>query len=72
MADQVIVEALDGCDDTERILTEFELRTGLAADVRGDARYYEINGEQHRTRLVQTLNDIDPRWAEHLAFRLPA
>jgi hypothetical protein len=72
MADQVILEVLDGSVDGERLLAEFEQRTGLSADVRNDVRYYEIHGDEHRIRLVQTLTDIDPGWTDHLAFRLPA
>jgi len=72
MADQIIVQVLEGSDDGERILAEFEQRTGLSADVHDDTRYYEIHGDEHRIRLVQTLTDIDARWTDHLALKLPA
>lgn len=72
MADQIIVQVLDGSDDGERILAEFEQRTGLSADVRDDAHYFEIHGDAHRIRLVQTLTDIDARWTDHLVLKLPA
>jgi hypothetical protein len=71
MADLLILRALDGSGDAERILDEFEQRTGLAPDVRDDGRYYELHGEEHRTHIVQTLTEIDPGWTDHLGFKLP-
>jgi hypothetical protein len=71
MSHDVILHRLDGSADADRILEAFEQRTGLTADVRGDDRYYEIHDEDHRERIVQTLTDIDPRWTDHLGFKLP-
>lgn len=71
MADQIILQKLDGSADADRILDEFERRTGLAADVQDDDRYYELHDEEHRTQIVQTLTEIDARWTDHLGFKLP-
>ncbi len=71
MADQIILQKLDGSDDAERILDEFEQRTGLQADISDDGRVYELHDEDHRTKIVQTLTDIEPSWTDHLGFKLP-
>jgi hypothetical protein len=71
VAAQIVLHKLDGSADAERILDEFESRTGLHADVRDDDRYYELHDEEHRTRIVQTLTEIDAAWTDHLGFKLP-
>ena len=71
MAHTVILHALDGSGDADRILAEFERRTGLDSDARGDDRYYELHDEDHRERIVQTLTDIDERWTDHIGFKIP-
>lgn len=72
MAGQIIIQKLDASEQADRILDEFESRTGLRGDVEDDARYYELHDEEHRKQIVQTLTDIDPGWTDHLGFRLPA
>ena len=72
MSEQVIIQPLDDSADGERILDEFERRTGLQGDVRDDGRYYDLHGEEHRTRIVRTLTEIEPHWTDHLGFKLPA
>ena len=71
MAHLVILHALDSTADADRILAEFERRTGLEADARGDDRYYELHDEDHRERIVQTLTDIDASWTDHIGLKLP-
>ncbi len=71
VADQIILRKLDGSAEADLILDEFERLTGLAADVQDDDRYYELHDEEHRTRIVQTLTEIDARWTDHLGFKLP-
>ena len=71
MADHVILRPLDGSSEATRILDEFESRTGLNAEPHGDGRLYELHGEEHRTRIVQTLTDIDAAWTDHVGFKLP-
>ncbi|MDQ3850099.1 MAG: hypothetical protein M3296_05735 [Actinomycetota bacterium] len=71
MADPIILTTLDGSDDARRILDEFERRTGLDGEQRSDGRYYELHGEEHRTRVVQTLTEIDERWTDHVGFKGP-
>ncbi len=72
MADQVILQTVGDAARAEEILEEFEQRTGLRSDARDAGRVYEIHDEEHRTRIVQTLTDIDDRWTDHLGFKLPA
>jgi hypothetical protein len=71
MTHLVIIHALDGSAEGERILAEFERRTQLEPDLRGADRYYELHDEDHRERIVQTLTDIDAGWSDHLGFKLP-
>ena len=71
MADHVILRAIDGSADAERILDEFESRTGLHAEPHGDGRLYELHGAEHQTHIVRTLNGIDPAWTEHVGLRFP-
>jgi hypothetical protein len=71
VADQIILQKLDGSAEGDRILDEFERRTGLRADVQDDGRSYELHDEDHRTRIVQTLTEIAPAWTDHLGFKLP-
>jgi hypothetical protein len=71
MSDLVILQALEGSGRGERILDEFERRTGLDSDARDDGRHYELHGEDHRTRIVGTLTDIDASWGDHIGLRMP-
>ena len=71
MAEQVILQTIGDGAQAERILDEFEQRTGLHSETRGDGRYYDVHDDEHRTRIVQTLTDIDARWTDHLGFKLP-
>jgi hypothetical protein len=71
MTHLVILHALDGSAEADRIIEAFEQRSGLTADTRGDNRYYELHDEDHRERIVRTLTEIDPRWTDHIGFRIP-
>jgi hypothetical protein len=61
-------------DDADRILDAFEQRTGLSGDRRDDdgARIYELDGEDHRVEVVQTLDGVDPAWNRHVMLESPA
>ena len=71
MADHVILRALDGSSDADRILDEFESRTGLISEAHGDGRLYELHGPDHQTHIVQTLTEIDRAWTDHVGLRFP-
>lgn len=71
VADRIIFQKLDGSAQADRILDEFEQRTGLEPDVRDDGRSYELHGDDHRTRIVQALTEIDAGWTDHLGLKLP-
>ncbi len=71
MGELVIIRTLGGSAEGARILDEFERRTGLEADMRGDDRYYEVHDDEHRERIVHTLTDIDARWPDHVGFKMP-
>lgn len=72
MAEHVILQALGRSAEGERILDEFERRTGLEPDMRDDVRYYELRNDERRTRIVRTLTEIDAGWTDHVGFKLPA
>jgi hypothetical protein len=71
MANPIILTPLDESPDAERILDAFEQRTGLDADRRASGRFYELDDDEHRQRIVQTLTDIDERWTDHVGLRDP-
>ena len=72
MSDQITLVALDGSDDARRIIDEFEQRTGLRGEGHADTRTYELHDADHRTRIVQTLTQIDASWTDHVGFRMPS
>jgi hypothetical protein len=60
-------------DDGERILDEFEQQTSLEAEDGGDrARIYALEGDDHRIEIIETLDDIDAEWPQHIALESPA
>jgi hypothetical protein len=72
MADTITLIAQD--DDAEAILDEFEERTGLQREESDDdeTRVYAIEGEDHRIEIVETLDEIDEHWPQHVALGSPA
>jgi hypothetical protein len=71
MADTITLIPQD--DEAGRILDAFEQQTGLEPDEGdGGARVYEIDGDDHRIRITQTLTGIDAGWSEHVALGSPA
>ena len=71
MSDLIILTTVGDPDEAVRIMDAFEAETGLSGDVRGDERDYEIDGEDHRAKVVQTLTDVDPDWTDHVGLRDP-
>jgi hypothetical protein len=70
MASQIILIPQD--DDGEKILDEFEERTGLEAEIGDeDERIYPIEGDDHRIEIVETLDDIETEWTKHVALGQP-
>jgi hypothetical protein len=70
MASQIILIPQD--DDGEKILNEFEERTGLEAEIGDeDERIYPIEGDDHRIEIVETLDDIETEWTKHVALGQP-
>jgi len=71
MSDQIILQPLDDSEDAERILDEFERVTGFEADIRHDGRYYDLEGEDHATKVVHVLTEIDEEWTAHIGLKMP-
>lgn len=71
MATTITLIAQD--DEGERILDEFEQQTSLEAELGDDAaRMYPLEGDDHRIEIIQTLDDIDAQWPQHIALELAA
>lgn len=71
MADRVILLARGDEDRASEIIEAFGERTGLeAGEVDGGASF-SLAGEEHEVEVVQTLDEIDPSWADHLALGDP-
>ena len=71
MADEVILQVVGSSSEAERILAEFGRRTGLHAEARGDGSHYELHGAEHGTKIIQTLNEIDASWTDHIGLKMP-
>ena len=71
MADHVILRSIDGSPEADRILDEFESRTGLISEVHGDGRRYGLHGPDHQKHIVRELTEIDPGWTDHVGLRFP-
>ena len=72
MSDELILQSLQPSAEAARILDEFERRTGFEAEVRDDGRHYALSGDDHRTKVVRTLTEIDTGWTDHIGLKLPA
>jgi hypothetical protein len=71
MADRIVMLGRDDGSRSREIIEAFAQRTGLeAVEIDGGAEF-AVSGEDHRVPVVQTLNEIDPGWAEHLALGDP-
>lgn len=71
MTTAITITRLGDSPDADRILDEFEQRTGLEGEAQADGRSYEMHDELHRTKVIGTLTDIDAGWTEHLGFKDP-
>jgi hypothetical protein len=59
--------------DADRILDAFEEQTGLESEKPDDeSRVYPLEGDDHQVEIVQTLDDIDEHWADHITPEAPA
>jgi hypothetical protein len=59
--------------DGERILDELEAQTSLEPEEGDDgARIYALEGDDHRIEIIDTLDEVDGEWNEHLALEPPA
>ena len=71
MATSITFIAAD--DDGARILDEFEEQTSLEPEDGGGAsRTYALEGDDHRIEIIQTLDDIEADWPQHIALESPA
>ena len=58
-------------DEGERIVAQFAERTGLDADDSDGRHVFDVEGTEHEIPFVQTLNEIDEDWEEHVQLGEP-
>jgi hypothetical protein len=72
MADCVILLREGDEERASEIVQAFAERTGLEGEEVQGGTSFSLEGEEHEVEVVQTLNEIDPDWSEHLALGDPA
>ncbi len=71
MADHLILLTRDGSSRAQGIFEEFAERTGLRPEVIDDGLRFPLRGEDHALRVVETLDEIDSDWPQHVALGQP-
>jgi|tagenome__1003787_1003787.scaffolds.fasta_scaffold20454348_2 hypothetical protein len=59
-------------DEGERIVERFAHKTGLDAEEDDGRHVFDVEGVEHEIPFVQTLDEIDEDWSEHLEIGEPA
>jgi hypothetical protein len=68
---EVVLLAQGDPRQAQRIFESFAERTGLVAEpVAGGVRY-ALDGTDREVKVIETLTDIDARWALHVALGQP-
>jgi hypothetical protein len=70
MADTITLIPTD--EEGERIIGAFAERTGLDGEEDGGRHVFDIEGTEHEIPFVQTLDEIDEDWADHVEIEQPA
>jgi hypothetical protein len=71
MAGQVILLREGDPQHADEIIGAFAEQTGLQArEIDGGASFL-IKGSEHAINVIQTLDEIDPDWTEHVALGDP-
>lgn len=71
MADQLVFLVTGDPSKAQRILDAFAAQTGLAPEPAEDGTRFALDGADHQIKVVETLNEIDPAWSEHLSLGAP-
>jgi hypothetical protein len=71
MADRVILLREGDERRGAKIIGEFAEQTGLKAQEIDGGVSFSVEGAEHATNVVQTLDEIDPDWTEHIALGDP-
>ena len=71
MANQVILPREGDERRADEIIRAFAERTGLEPQQIDGGTSFPIEGAEHATNVVQTLDEIDPDWTEHVALGDP-
>lgn len=66
MSDRVVLLNRDSDDHAQEIIAAFAQRTGLESQPIEGGTAFLIGAHDHGVEIVQTLNEIDPQWSEHL------
>jgi hypothetical protein len=59
-------------DAGERIVERFAEKTGLDVEEDDGRHVFDVEGVEHEIPFVQTLDEIDEDWNEHLEIGEPA
>ncbi|HEY3667479.1 MAG TPA: hypothetical protein VGL19_15840 [Polyangiaceae bacterium] len=71
MASQVILLREDDERRADEIIGAFAEQTGLEARQTDGGASFAIDGAAHAINVIQTLDEIDPDWTEHVALGDP-
>lgn len=72
MSDQILFLSKDDEVRAKRILEAFADRTGLVGVAADGGTCFPLGPDDHRVKVIQTLTDIDPQWADYLTLGDPA
>ena len=70
MADTITLIAQD--EEGERIIQAFAKETGLEGEESAGRHIFDVDPDEHDVPVIQTLDEIDEDWTEHVALEDPA
>ena len=72
MADRLILRPQGDPAEAQRIIDAFAERTGLAPEPSAaGGTEFALGSDDHAIKVVQTLTEVAPDWAEHLELGDP-
>jgi hypothetical protein len=71
MAEQLVFVTRGDASEAKRVLDAFAAETGLTPEHDGRQTRFALDDDDHRIKVVETLNEIDPDWSGHLALGPP-
>ena len=71
MADNIVMWSGDDERRAQSIFEAFSEETGLDMIETAEGVEFPLGPDDHRIRVVETLNEIDPAWAQFIALGDP-